>query len=168
MKYRPKLLSVGLAITLLAIAPASLAATRPIAHRASYIPKWPQDYADSPCSAKNLNWWIKNVAEDPYNYSFYSAQAFCALPLSEVCLAQQYNSAHNTHLPFYTNKTFYRRCQQAYAHIRALRRARPAHWSACDIIGWASIVAGPFIPAESLIVKTGVVVFGASLKLRCG
>lgn len=167
MKYFPTLLRIGLAIILVGIGPAA-AAGRPVARRASYIPKWPQDYADSPCSAKNLNWWIKNVAEDPYNYTFYQDQAFCALPISEVCLAQQYNSAHNTHVPFYTNKTFYRRCQQAYAHIRALRRARPAHWSACDIIGWASIISGPFIPVESLIAKTGVIVVGAALKLRCG
>lgn len=168
MKYFLTLLRVGLAFILVGISPAVAVAARPVAHRASYIPKWPQDYADSPCSANNLNWWIKNVAEDPYNYSFYQDQAFCALPISEACLAQQYNSAHNTHLPFFTNKTFYRRCQQADAHIRALRSARPAHWSACDIVGWASIISGPFIPVESLIAKTGVIVFGAALKLRCG
>jgi hypothetical protein len=63
---------------------------------------------------------------------------------------------------------FYRRCKQADAHIRGLRRARPAHWSACDIIGWASIISGPFLPVESLVAKAGVIVFGSALKLRCG
>jgi hypothetical protein len=139
MNHMAKLVRVALAVLLLGINPASVAAARSVVHPTSYILKWPQVYADSPCSQKNLSWWIKNVAETPYKYSFYSDQAFCALPLSEVSLAQQYNTSHNTHVAFYTNKTFYRRYQQqAYAHIRALRRARPAHWSACDIIGWAS------------------------------
>jgi hypothetical protein len=171
VRYVPKLLNIVLVVVLAAVVPgtAAAAAAQPVAHGAiRFIPKWPQDYAGTPCSKTNLNWWIKNVAEDPDNYSFYQNAAFCALPLSEVCLAQQYNTAGNTNLPFYTNKTFYHRCRQSYAHIRALRRARPAHWSACDIVGWASIIAGPFIPVESLAAKAGVIVFGASLKLRCG
>lgn len=176
MRYLPKLLTIGLVVILVGVVPATAAAgipataaaAQPVAHGSNYVPKWPKDYEGTPCSKSNLNWWIKNVAEDPYNYSFYQNQAFCALPLSEVCLAQQYNTSHSTNVPFYTNKTFYHRCKQAYAHIRALRRARPAHWSACDIIGWASIIAAPFIPVESLAAKAGVIVFGASLKLRCG
>lgn len=168
MRYLPKLLIIALVVILAGVVPATAAAAQPVAHGSNYVPKWPKDYAGSPCSKSNLNWWIKNVAEDPNNMSFYQNQAFCALPLSEVCLAQQYNTAHNTNLSFYTNETFYHRCRQAYAHIRALRRARPAHWSACDIIGWASIIAAPFVPVESLAAKAGVIVFGASLKLRCG
>ena len=171
MRYPSKLLIIALIVVLVGVVPATAAAAaaQPVAHGSiRFIPKWPQDYADSPCSKSNLNWWIKNVVEDPYNYSFYQNQAFCALPIEMVCLAQQYNTAGNKNVPFYTNKTFYIRCQQAYRHIRALRRARPAHWSACDIIGWASIIAGPFLPVESLTAKGAVVVFGAALKLRCG
>ncbi|MBV9415700.1 MAG: hypothetical protein JO363_12035 [Solirubrobacterales bacterium] len=168
MRYLPKLLIIALVVILAGVVPATAAAAPPVARGSNYIPKWPQDYADAPCSKSNLNWWIKNVVESPYDYSFYQNQAFCALPIEMVCLAQQYNTAHNTNVPFYTNRTFYIRCQQAYAHIRALRRARPAHWSACDIIGWASVIAGPFLPVESLAAKGAVVVFGAALKLRCG
>jgi hypothetical protein len=170
VRYLPKLLIIALVVILAGVVPATEAAAQPVA-RASirFVPKWPQDYADSPCSKSNLNWWIKHVVEDPYSgAAFYQNQAFCALPIEMVCLAQQYNTAHNTNLPFYTNRTFYIRCQQAYRHIRALRHARPAHWSACDIVGWASIIAGPFLPVESLAAKGATVVFGAALKLRCG
>jgi hypothetical protein len=173
VRYLRKPLIIAFVVILAGVVPATVvsataAAAQPVAHGSNYVPKWPQDYAGTPCSKSNLNWWIKNVAEDPYNYSFYQNQAFCALPLSEVCLAQQYNTAHNQNVPFYTNETFYHRCKQAYAHIRALRRARPAHWSACDIIGWATIIAGPLFPVESLEAKAGVMVFGTALKLRCG
>ena len=169
MRYLSRLLTIALVVVLAGIVPASAAAAQPVARGSiRFIPRWPQDYADSPCSKSSLNSWIKAV-EDPYSGQFfYQNQGFCALPTEMVCLAQQYNTAHNTNVPFYTNRTFYIRCQQAYRHIRALRHARPAHWSACDIIGWASIIAGPFLPVESLAAKGAVVVFGAALKLRCG
>lgn len=123
----------------------------------------------SPCGTHKAVAELVKDAEYPIvELNFYGNLSYCARPFAVACAAQQFNPRHDTNVPFYKNQYFYHRCETAYSIVRHRSNLRRYSLGICDVISWAAIIGGPWVPEATLAAKLGTVIFGASLNLTCG
>lgn len=129
----------------------------------------PRAHASSPCDNHSEVASLVKEAEYPIvPGNFYTELSYCAKPFSVACAAQQFNPRHNLKVPFYKDRAVYHRCEGAYALVRARSSPRRYSTGLCAVISWAAIPGGPWVPEVTLPAKLGTVIFGVSLKLKCG
>ncbi len=120
--------------------------------------------ASQPCRFyKNVQQLIRDVSKVPADYLTFDE---CGVALASVCAAEQYNSRHNRHVPFYTNQTFYRSCERAYRFLRSGYLQRSKRSGDCSAIGWAALLITPFVPLETLEARLLAVAVGIDFKLN--
>jgi hypothetical protein len=123
----------------------------------------------SPCGSRREVAQLVKEAEYPVvPDNFYPNLSYCAKPFSVACAAQQFNREHDTNVPFYKDAAFYHRCEGAYALLRRRSHPRSFSYGLCGVISWAALIGGPWVPEATLPAKLVTVIFGVSLKLKCG